>query len=96
MRVERGSPFREWKLECSGRDGALIAEAVPNGPAARAGFRPGDVVVALQGRPIRRADGLPRATARAPVGSDVELKLLRDGKEQAVTVRLGELPEPQG
>jgi len=79
------------------RDGALVAEVVPNGPAARAGVRPGDLVVAFQGKPIRRADELPRLTAKAPVGSDVELTLWRDGKEQAVTVRLGELPErPRG
>jgi len=55
------------------------------------------LVLAFQGRPIRRADELPRLTAKAPVGSDVELRLLRDGKEVAVKVRLGELPErPQG
>jgi serine protease Do len=85
------------KLGRAGRDGALVAEVVPNGPAARAGVRPGDLVVAFRGKPIRRADELPRLTAKAPVGSDVELSLWRDGKEQAVTVRLGELPErPQG
>ena len=57
----------------------------------------GDLIVAFEGRPIRRADELPRTTARAPVGSDVELKLFRDGKELTVKARLGELPErPQG
>ncbi|MBI2469414.1 MAG: PDZ domain-containing protein [Candidatus Rokubacteria bacterium] len=78
------------------RDGALIAEVVPNGPAARAGIRPGDLIVAFQGKPIRRADELPRLTAKAAVGSDVQLTLLRNGKEQAVKVRLGELPERAG
>ena len=76
------------------RDGALVAEVVPNGPAARSGVRAGDVIVAFQGKPIRRADELPRVTARAPVGSVVELKLLRGGEERAVKVKLGELPEP--
>ena len=81
------------KLGRPSRDGALIAEVVPNGPAARAGIRTGDVIVNFQGRAIRRADELPRLTAKAEVGSEVELKLLRGGKEIAAKVKLGELPE---
>lgn len=85
------------KLGRSRPAGALVAEIVPNGPAARAGLRPGDVILAFQGAPVRRADELPRLTAKAPVGSEVDLPLLRDGKEVPVKVRLGELPErPRG
>jgi serine protease Do len=75
------------------QEGALIAEVAPNGPAARAGVKPGDIVVAFQGKPIRRTDELPRLTARSPVGSEVELKLRRGAEERTVRVRLGELPE---
>ena len=81
------------KLGVPGRAGALVAEVAPRGPAAAAGVRAGDVIVAFQGRPIRRADELPRVTARTPVGARVELKLLRTGKETTVMVTLGELPE---
>jgi serine protease Do len=77
----------------SGRYGAVVAEVVGNGPAARAGVRVGDVIVAFKGQPIRRADELPRLTARAPAGSEVELKVLRSGQEMVARVRLGELPE---
>ena len=91
------SPELAKKLGRPGRDGAVVAEVVPNGPAARSGIRTGDLIVALQGKPIRRAEELPRLTARIPVATDVELALVRDGKELVVKVRLGELPErPQG
>lgn len=53
----------------------------------------GHLIVAFRGQPIRRADELPRLTAKLPVGSEVDLTLLRDGQEVALEVKLGELPE---
>lgn len=76
-----------------GRDGALVMEVVPNGPAARAGLRADDLIVAFGGTAVRRAGDLPRVTARAAAGSEVELTILRDGHEQRVKVKLAELPE---
>jgi len=81
------------KLNRPSRDGALVAEVVPNGPAARVGVQVGDVVVAFQGKPIRRPDELPRLTSKTPVGSIVDLTLLRGGKEWAVSVNVAALPE---
>ena len=75
------------------RDGAVVGEVTPGGPAARSGVRTGDVIVAFQGRALRRADELPRLTAKTAMGSEVVLTLLRGGQEMAVKVRLGELPE---
>ena len=81
------------KLNHPARTGALVAEVVPNGPAARSGVQVGDVIVAFQGKPIRRPDELPRLTSKTPVGSKVELTLLRGGSARAVSVRISELPE---
>jgi len=81
------------KLKREGREGALVAELVPKGPAAQAGVRVGDVIVAFQGKVIRRADELPRLTAKMPVGTEVEVKVLRDGRERTLKVKLAELPQ---
>lgn len=81
------------KLNRPSGDGALVEEVVPNGPAARSGVQMGDVIVAFQGKRILRPRELPRLTSKTPVGSYVELTLLRRGKERAVKVRLAELPE---
>jgi len=74
-----------------GREGALVTEIVPAGPAARSGVRAGDLIVAFGGTAVRRAGDLPRLTARATEGSEVELTLVRDGREQTVKVKLGGL-----
>ena len=76
-----------------GREGAVVTQVVPNGPATRAGGRASDVIVALEGTAVRCAGEFPRLTARASAGSEVELAVVRDGREQTVKVRLGELPE---
>jgi serine protease Do len=81
------------RLGRAGRDGALVGEVVCGGPAARAGVRAGDVVVALNSTRLRRAGELPRLVARADVGSDAAVQIVREGRERRVPVRLGELPE---
>jgi len=75
------------------RDGAVVGAVTAGGPAARSGVRTGDLIVAFQGRALRRADELPRLTAKTPVGSEITLTLLRGRQEMAVKVKLGELPE---
>jgi serine protease Do len=61
--------------------GALVAQIEPGGPAERAGIRPGDVIVGVNGAPILHAEELPRNVARNAPGSEIDVSLLR-GKEQ--------------
>ncbi len=77
--------------------GALVQRVVRDGPADRAGIRPGDVIVAIDGRPVRRvediADYLDGAKA---VGDTVTLEVWRDGETFSLEVTLGEWPETLG
>ena len=68
--------------------GALVADVEPNGAAARAGIRPGDVIVAVNGVSINHAEELPRNVAKNPPGSSVKVTLLRNKQKQDVTAKL--------
>jgi serine protease Do len=72
--------------------GALIAEVVPEGPAAKAGVREGDVVTAIDGRKVADDRQFRLSISGTAPGAKVNLKVLRDGKEQEIPVQLGELP----
>jgi serine protease Do len=71
--------------------GALIAALnPPNGPAAMAGLRPGDIVLSLNDQPIRDDIHLITSLADLQPGENVTLGVLRDGATRDIAVRLGE------
>ena len=79
--------------------GALVAEVEPGGPAARAGIRPGDVILSVNGTPIARAEELARNVAKNAPGARVTVTVNRDGQRRELGVTLGrterESPKPK-
>ncbi|MFN3449889.1 MAG: DegQ family serine endoprotease [Roseococcus sp.] len=75
-----------------GARGALIARAIEGGPAAAAGLRSGDVVLRFNNQEVREMRNLPRIVAESAVGAQVPVVVWRDGREETLTVTLGELP----
>ena len=73
--------------------GALVSGVMENSPAARVGLEQGDVITRWDGRPIARGTDLPRAVAETPVGRDVPIEVIRDGKRLALTVKVAQLEE---
>ena len=74
--------------------GALVAEATNDSPAAKAGIRTGDAIVAVDGERIRDARALSLKIASYAPGKSLPLTLWRDGKEQTVTVDVGGQENP--
>jgi serine protease Do len=72
--------------------GAVVQDVTSGAPADRAGVRPYDVVVSIDDRAIGNDDELIREIAARTPGSAVRLKLVRDGRDQTVTAKLGERP----
>lgn len=73
--------------------GALVAGVDDKGPAKPAGIQTGDVIVRFDAKDIKEMRDLPRVVADTPVGKDVEVIILRQGKEERKTVRLGRLED---
>jgi serine protease Do len=73
--------------------GALVAGVDEKGPAKPAGIEPGDVIIKFDGKDIKEMRDLPRVVADAPVGKDVPVVLIRKGKEETRTVKLGRLED---
>jgi serine protease Do len=73
--------------------GALVAEPQKDSPAAKAGIKSGDVIVSLDGRPIPDARTLARRISAMAPGTAVKIGVFRDGKEQQLSMTLGELPK---
>lgn len=73
--------------------GALVQLVAPDGPAAKAGLRPGDVVLAMNGAAIEHPDALGYRLATQPIGSVSELTVLSQGSEKKVEIELARAPE---
>jgi Do/DeqQ family serine protease len=70
--------------------GVLVNTVAENGPAAKAGIRRGDVIVAFNGKPVSDGNTLRNQIAGNPPGTEVKLTIVRDKREQEIPVTLGE------
>jgi len=75
--------------------GALVAEAQDNGPGKAAGIKAGDVITAVDGKPIDGPRELARVIGNTAPGKEVAVTLWRDGKSEDVKLTLGELKADQ-
>ena len=72
--------------------GAMVDGPQAGSPAAQVGIKPGDVITAVDGVPVKSARDLARRISLMAPGSSIQLSILRDGDQQTLTMKLGELP----
>ena len=80
-------------LGMSGPEGALVTDVHADGPAAQAGLKRGDVVLAVDKEPVEDPRGLGYRIATQPLGGAVALKVFRNGKTLDLSMRLEAAPE---
>jgi Do/DeqQ family serine protease len=102
-KVERGhlgiaiqpvTPEIAGKLNLAETRGVIVENVAADGAAARAGIRPGDILVAFNGQPITDGNTLRNQVAASRPGTQVDITVLRDGREQSIRVTLGEYKPP--
>ncbi|MBW2061871.1 MAG: DegQ family serine endoprotease [Deltaproteobacteria bacterium] len=91
--IQKITPELAESFKLKDRSGSLVADVDPDGPALKAGIKRGDVIIAFNGKKIEDWSDLPALVAAAPVGSEAEIIIIRDGKEKTIRVKLGELRE---
>ncbi len=72
------------------KNGVLVQEVQPGGPAEKAGLKPGDIITQIDGRSIKDGDDMVNEIANRHPGSSLRLGYLRDGKQQDATVTVGD------
>ncbi|VAX14439.1 HtrA protease/chaperone protein [hydrothermal vent metagenome] len=72
--------------------GAVVLQVVPDSPAAKAGFKVGDVIIEFNGKKIIHSSDLPLAVGQAPIDVKARVKLIREGKTKTLSVIIAELP----
>jgi serine protease Do len=73
--------------------GALVGDVAPNSPALAAGVLTGDVILSFDGKPVKNSRDLPPIVAATAIGSSTKMEVLRNGKTQTLSVKVGKLEE---
>ncbi|HEY7285071.1 MAG TPA: trypsin-like peptidase domain-containing protein [Vicinamibacterales bacterium] len=71
--------------------GSLISAVNPNGPADKAGLRPGDVVTEFNGKPVKDSDALVAMVVQTKPGTSVPLTVYRDNQKKSMNITIDEL-----
>ena len=93
MRIQQVTDDIAESLNIKPPRGALVAGVDDKGPAKPAGIEPGDVVVNFDGHDIKEMHDLPRIVADTPVGKEVDVVVIRKGKEETHKVTIGRLKD---
>ena len=104
--VEKGKVVRGWlgvviqdidpalakSFNVTVTEGVLVSDVQDNSPAKEAGFERGDIVIEYDGKSIRDVNHLRNTVAQTEINKKIKVKVLRDGKEKELTVKIGEQP----
>ncbi len=80
-------------LALSVREGVLVSDVTPGSPAEKAGIKRGDVIVEINGKPVRKITDVTVLAANSTPGTELTISLVRDGERKEVKVELAPYPE---
>jgi serine protease Do len=92
VNIQTITPALAESFNLKNNKGALVADIVPDSPAAKAGLKEGDVVTAINGQPVTDANSLKNQVSAFTPGTKLNLEILRDGKTDTVAATTAERP----
>jgi len=95
VEVQEITPALAESFRLDGQRGALIAGVLRGGPADKAGVKPGDILVEVQGKPVADPTAMLNLIAALPPGAPAKMKLKRQGQDVDATINVGRRPKPQ-
>ncbi|MGQ0546344.1 MAG: S1C family serine protease, partial [Betaproteobacteria bacterium] len=95
VEVQEITPALAESFKLPASRGALIAGVLRNGPADKAGVKPGDVLLEVEGRPVADPTAMLNVIAALAPGKPAKMKLKRQEKDVEATVTVGRRPKPQ-
>ncbi|HPI91651.1 MAG TPA: DegQ family serine endoprotease [Deltaproteobacteria bacterium] len=93
--VQEITPELAQSLGLASVKGALINEVIKGSPSEKAGIKQGDVIIAIDGKPVNNSAGMRFLISEVMPGSTVKIKVVRDGKEKIIPVVIGDLAKAQ-
>jgi len=95
VEVQEITPPIAESFKLGGTRGALIAGVLRGGPADKAGVKPGDVLIEVEGRPVADPTSMLNLIAALPPGKPATVRVKRGGSEVDATITVGRRPKPQ-
>ena len=95
VEVQEITPALADSFKLGAQRGALIAGVLRGGPADKAGIKPGDVLVEVQGKPVADPTAMLNLIAALAPGAAAKMKLKRQGQDVDATINVGRRPKPQ-
>ncbi len=92
VNIQTITPELAKAMNLPNRKGALVADVVAGGPADQGGVKRGDVITAFNGKTVEDSQHLPALVAATPINQEATVTILRNGKEQNLTLKVGQLP----
>jgi serine protease Do len=93
VQIQQVTPEIAKSLGLPKEQGALVADVTPGGPAAKAGFQQGDVILSFNGHDINKVRDLPIVVAETPVGNDAKIHVWRKSGETDLDAKIAQMPD---
>ena len=93
--IQKITPELAKAFELKDSDGALVGDVIPDGPAATAGIKRGDVIVKFNGQEVKDMAQLPKIVAQTQPETEVDVEVIRAGKMKKLQVRIAILKDAE-